>query len=180
MSCSFLAGEMANVYHFNCTSQPLKEKWKASKENITGTVNKKFTFLWGTTVLLKKSLMLVLALEITKTCILITQFIFPCLHYNIFRFISCHNQSVSSHPHFSFSSNATQEAWQNLQYLLIYLLTPPLFNACMLILGIYSSHPQICRQLIVSTPLLLMDIFIINIFSTDFTSVTFTFFLLMY
>lgn len=175
MSCSFLAWEMANVYHFNYISQPLKEKWKASKENITGIVNMKFKFLWGTTVLLKKSFMLVLGLEITKTRILITQLIFPCLHCNIFHFISWHNRSASSHPHFSFSSNTTQEAWQNLQYLLIYLLTPPLFNACVLILRICSSHPQICQQQQIASIPLLMDIAVMNIFSTEFTSVTFTF-----
>jgi len=59
--------------------------------------------------------MVLSALEITKTCMLITQLIFPCLHYYILQLISQRNGSVFSHPHFWFSSFMTPAAQQTLQ-----------------------------------------------------------------
>lgn len=89
--------------HFNYFSQLLKEQQNVIKENIMATV-KNDTTLREKKGLLKQSLMLLSSLHITEICMLITWFIFLCLHYYILPLISWCNWSASSHPHFWFSS----------------------------------------------------------------------------
>lgn len=80
-----------------------------------------------------------MALEITKLCTLVTQLIFPCLHYYILHitmYLACFQSSsllvLMLHDHRSIREFT----------IIVYFVGPRLSKAHVLILGTFPSHSQ--------------------------------------